>query len=897
MADDCVVVVDDDSRIITQLFLNTCRLLQPTVHHGLAVNVCLSAVVHRPTADDDEVSLIPLTTGSVAEFYIQPMLSCVGDIDVMAHSSDELAIPDGYPPPLQLPAEFHSLVEVYEIIDSEYPGYVYLVESYLLTDNTDTDTYDAEQYTISHYAPCHPIDSSLEGNIVIHGPARTIELKKHHTTVDGVSCVRCLWWPTQAADWPIRHRNYDWPDSATVERVVSDGCDVVNVAHRQCRQDEWMNSHQFRLSFSRAEIILLNSWMPVQQIVYHMLRVFLKTEGLTDIADHTGRKLISNYHIKTLMLWACELKPRSWWTDDLNVVRTSVVLLHTLADWLDNEICLHYFVNNCNILDNTLDVEIISSQLISITESWLSTWFIDNYLRKCAQFCPDSVSRLCGDVSTAMKLQNAVSAIVDWKLNSALEDSLPAFYTTEFLIISTFDYSLLNARTCSCWITELAKIDSCFSVYFIAVVFLHVAYETRKNGLRDNLNDVLVAMLGQSVVKRYSRKFCGVLSLSQAMKLMKVTTNNPRSTVQLIEIELSKAYLYRALRCKDSDSDSIYCLANVYLAVLYYITGQYQTAIDHCTLVTRSQDHSQCSSHVVQGELLPKIDDSIDTVLGLSVFYQYVRTAALNQQQQTQHVIVFTVELFAHYLHIMCLYFTNCRHFSQMYEVGRYIKSLLKSTQPFIADMLLMRSRKMLLKQTFVNKPLKHQSQISALNLRKLETSELVELLQQSSVEHLTTYRQLIAQKFGSVSTTVTTEFDTLYAYKRGDYQQCLQLSAQNVHTLLYGVLRYVSHVPMFPAFIQLMDENDIVSLTALTLIVKPDCRAQSLTCVITQLTLSLYLMTQCQLKLHHSVTSLSQTLHYIEDAQIKHYVNRTLDQMVLKLTERKILTHFASIM
>jgi len=86
------------------------------------------------------------------------------------------------------------------------------------------------------------------------------------------------------------------------------------------------------------------------------------------------------------------------------------------------------------------------------------------------------------------------------------------------------------------------------------------------------------------------------------------------------------------LRYKYSDSDSIYCLANVYLAVLYYTTGQYQTAIDHCTLVIRSQDHSQCSSHVVQGETLPKIDDNIDSVLGLAdttcrrVFYRYVCT-------------------------------------------------------------------------------------------------------------------------------------------------------------------------------------------------------------------------------------------------------------------------------
>ena len=55
-------------------------------------------------------------------------------------------------------------------------------------------------------------------------------------SVDDVCCVRCLVWPPKAADWPTRHRNYGWPGSATVDRIVSNGCDVVQVAHRQCRQ-------------------------------------------------------------------------------------------------------------------------------------------------------------------------------------------------------------------------------------------------------------------------------------------------------------------------------------------------------------------------------------------------------------------------------------------------------------------------------------------------------------------------------------------------------------------------------------------------------------------------------------------------------------------------------------
>jgi len=87
-----------------------------------------------------------------------------------------------------------------------------------------------------------------------HGPAFVTEwsgavplvrrLAGSRHSEDGVCCYRCLSWPTQAADWPTRHRNYGWPDSATVDRVVSNGCDVVHVAHSQCRRDEWMRRRQ-----------------------------------------------------------------------------------------------------------------------------------------------------------------------------------------------------------------------------------------------------------------------------------------------------------------------------------------------------------------------------------------------------------------------------------------------------------------------------------------------------------------------------------------------------------------------------------------------------------------------------------------------------------------------------
>jgi len=371
--------------------------------------------------------------------------------------------------------------------------------------------------------------------------------------------------------------------------------------------------------------------------------------------------------------------------------------------------------------------------------------------------------------------------------------------------------------------------------------------------------------------------------------------------VQLIEIELSKAYLHRALRCKDSDSDSIYCLANVYLAVLYYTTGQYQTAMDHCTLVTRSQDHSQCSSHVVQGELSPKIDDDIDAMLGLAVFYQYFLAAALNQQQ-TQYVSVFSTELFARYLHIRCLSVINCHETTESSlsdEIQQYKQCLCESPDLATTDVLAFIFTSFVKCQTVKRKLTVLKQEHKPAILHHLDTSELVDLLQKSAAEHLTTFRQLEAQHFGSVSTIVTTDFEALYLYKQGQYQRCLQLSTQNVRTLIGHPAPDLSRVFLYPEFTQWMDD-DIVSVLALSFIVDPSLINIFIRVSVHQLSLSLYLMVKCQMQLHHSVTSLTQTLDYTVVARRhRHEVLRSdpefsalLDPLVLKLVERIVLKY-----
>ena len=806
---------DIREEMITEFLLTTSQPLHGADEKAFLSLQCLKQIAIERSVDlGDGFELIPLVTGSSAEFYIRPMLSNIGDIDVMVHTSNMLAIPACFPPPTQLPAEFSSSVTAYEIIDGdfpgyyevmgrEYPGYVFLLTSYVLTKCTDDGNYSAVE--CEHQLEIHAGPAGFSER-PMHGPATVIDwqipaqgpINVHIPSADQVLCIRCLSWPPQAVDWPQRKRSNGWPDSATVDRVVSDGCDVVSVSHRLLKQDKVMSCIQWRLSFSRAEIVLLNSWMPVQQIVYHVLRVFVKTNQLTESADNSGAGTLCNYYIKTLMMWACEEKPTSWWTDNTNIVGICVELLHTLAERLAAAHLQHYFVAKCNLLDHADDsyYETTAGILLSINRESFTEWFIDVYMKKCVQqaHCPADISQLFEDVSTDAKLQKAFEALVDYRLNGSLPKILACNFNTavQFSIMSYTSSRSLKMRSFLCQMRQLEKMDPALPVCFRAAIFLNVAHEMVLQGsLREEMLDILVATCLHTfddVRRCYNARRNSVLSLNMATMLMKVVANNPLSTVQLIEIELSKVYLYRALKLCSSDSGST-CLANVYLAVLYYTTGQYQRAVDHCALVTGSPDHSQCSSHVVPGELLPKIDDDVDNMLGMAVFYQYVRTAVFGEEPQERQVNVLTMELFAHYLHLRCLLATDCHlltHPSLIdHAVQLYRKCFCESPQMLITDTLLYRSATSAEYLPEDETVPDVTGETKSGRPDRLDTSELVELLQRAAFEHLTEFRQLEERNCGSLHPVATTDYEALYAYKCAEYERCLQLTAENVRTLM----------------------------------------------------------------------------------------------------------------
>jgi len=780
----------------------------------------------------------PVNTGSAAELFIDPMLSCVDDVDVMYHYSNELAVPAGDTPPEQLPKEFDRCVKVFEVVDSHLPGYVYLAYSYTLK-KSDVDgkcvVQCVEQAYRSTFLNHDLYIRDLQERAEVHGPARKY---KHDIPfffdvilhIDAVPCIRCLKWPSQAADWPTRHRIEGWPDAATIDAVVGNGCDMVGVAHPLCRDDRWMAKHQWRLSFSRAEVTLLHSWTPEQQIIYHMLRTFVKTERLTKGSNNYGADTFSNYHIKTLMLWACEITPRYWWNNGPNVVSLCVKLIHYLNEWLTKWHGQHYFISNvhfCEYFDTT-DIDTACSVAKSITVSNLAQWFVDNYICKCAELCPQNISVSCNDIITRKILQDTVMAILKWKDHIALKVLMkeiclqffslnhlaplnlilyfPFKYMTNFTGLRNFQHDYISQFL-------LLFIGFCCNT----CMFDKIGQYPEENGFI--WRSVLATCISRTCSDDERRiissdMFSSASSFMKAITFIKYGIKRQHNISGVLLIELAKAYLLRALRYKDSDIDSIYCVANTYLAVLCYATGQYQKATDHCTLVTRSQDHSQCSSQFVHGNLLPMIDDDINSALGLAVLYQYVRgTSLFLHDGLSEHIGVFTTELFAHYfivkrLMVMRSHTTAAvaNNITQtvMEQLQMYGNRLLHSKNLSVSDLLLCKLSK--------------HSHLLRATRRKIVFSwtpaEVIKLLTQYSIEYVMELHPLVLH--GPVVVGSINGLLPLYLYRCRLYDRCLELCQDSVHDLVHTDVRLSTS---YHEFIQLMDEG-IVSAVGLAVLV-----------------------------------------------------------------------------
>jgi hypothetical protein len=870
--------------------------------------------------------------GSVSELHIDPMLPCVRDTDVMSTSLTALAMPSRLQVQLHLPAMFEDAVHVYEIADAEFPGYVYLLLVGRLSKRLDTKTYELELVEVKkpEYLQHQHIAIKIASDQRTHGPAivrqsdilnfkgvlctRCLRQAAYHQhsaatgvaslrisdeetsglskstavyscdcqDIDIVLCVRCLEWPTQASNWTKRARKYNWPDASTIHLIHSNGCDLVEVAHHQCRGDEWKRTHQWRLSFSRAETVLLNTWTPIQQIVYHIIRFVLHESGVTSMRDDNGCKILSRYHLKTLMMWTCELKCSSWW-QCTTVVQLSADIMQKLINWCESSEWEGYFVTASNILECKVSQSVIK-QLTAFTEGeHLACWLVKNYIHKCAeQYLKDTIDDTRLEDVKSTRFQDMMSSLAKHKqsgslLNSFINTGKAVIFINEVFSNPT---SLMDGQAAEKYYKELGQVDHRLQPLFIATLCLKQM--NTDDILSEHVTNLLSAFLTEfdEKLKTAEKENSAIGMLHKAIRLLQISVKQSavNCTSSSILFVLSLVSLRRLKDVMKYDIDGIHCLADVYLAVSYHIAGRYRQAVRHCKNVIRKRD----SSCVIGGFTLPKINDDVDNAMGLAVLYQYIRERSPTYLPSLRpNANTLSIRLFACYLIFLANLASvrlknNLRHFC----MRQYKLYFLHASKMIATDFLLFYMT--IRKCPTTDRDVSCIKTFGSLSLKFCAT-ELRRLLFQLSVEQMTVFRRFIFCDYQSVCETVTSDVEAMYAYLCDQYERCLRISQENVRCLLRQT--YYFPIPIVGRMTYLMND-DVACLAALSQLNHLDTMKKYAT--IAQQILSLYLVVETKLKLCHPFTSLVEEMHRVKELYSQLPTKRVCDRLLLSFIYRK---------
>ena len=189
-----------------------------------------------------------------------------------------------------------------------------------------------------------------------------LKLTGAEESYDFVLAINCEGWPLCAQEWITRQRL--WPTQDVIEKIAKENFHIV------CKSSA---EGKFRLSFSNAELLLIQNLSVLQHQVYRAFKSFVnhyKYEWSPNI-----KKILCSYHLKTLVLWHCEKTRTTDWSED-TIVSHLLALIDELVTALRKKNLPMYFMPKYNLLQNSEDgasvadkIDVLRHDIFKITEA------------------------------------------------------------------------------------------------------------------------------------------------------------------------------------------------------------------------------------------------------------------------------------------------------------------------------------------------------------------------------------------------------------------------------------------------------------------------------------------------------------------------------------------------
>ena len=210
----------------------------------------------------------------------------------------------------------------------------------------------------------------------ITGPslAKKSDSRQFAADRDFVFSLKCRSWPHQANEWLTCWRENKWSSEKQVKEIESLGCLMVPVASHL---NILVRDYEWRLSFSRAELKLVETFTENIKLGYAILKALIKYA-----MKQKGLTVFASYHLKTSLLWFTEKfgleKIKHW-----NIEKIMRDLLEFLVEFYRNHCLPNYFVQDNNMIDHRKHEEIKECEyvLINISKNFLS--YVINFIDTC----------------------------------------------------------------------------------------------------------------------------------------------------------------------------------------------------------------------------------------------------------------------------------------------------------------------------------------------------------------------------------------------------------------------------------------------------------------------------------------------------------------------------------
>src|SRR6218665_1507207 len=797
-----------EEHLISEFIVDTCQTL-PKLYDG---------VLDRIKSDNG----YGVYCGSSIEIFIRPFNACVDDVDQLIYFDHELAFEENFPVlPLDV-SVLSDMIKCYKIEpDKRYPGFVQLRHFGKFIYNWKCKKYDFIITTINrhhavyeHFIRCPylhvcPIAAyigldkacCIDENERVCGPAVNRPMPDVPSK-DTVTSIWCPKWPNQAKEWPKRPRKQGWPTISTISEVIQNGCHIVHAQHRSCRGDDL----QWRFSFSVAEVILLQSWTKIQQIVYHLLRFFAKRVLIRKDCPKK-EEVLCVYHLKILMLWTCEEMASEWW-NTYSVITICSELLQKLSEWLNRKYCPNYFIPEANLFHDPPNFKLLelNYKICEFRNSGtLSQWFVENYI------LPFAHDNFRFKIENTEDLEGFRKCILSWRKEfRSCAVMLDSMYTCGFLFCHNYACCTFKYRRGSEALTSfrdtrrrrnnvlsrnspslsqpIPKNDHFLTVFDTALYSLTAACILER-GIISWDSELFVNYAKEfafetKIVKcqfqTYPKPFTGEGSLLHYLTaqefLENLTGSDSASKVRIIFL-MSKEFFKRALECDDSSSCSIVPATLIHLAAIHFATLDFQIAIDLCSAVL-IDDTSHGKSETINGGCLFFIEDVVK-IAGFCLLFKQINDKKLFHGNKVYLDLRVTPKVFAYYLTVIC-----ASRKSKQFELN-----LPKASFPFDQYLLVLTKR---IDCISINSNavtcFKTSKQCSYRRVNSLIACQsmnpvvfketIVEGLREYAVEFMTKFYNTIDKDFDIQCNTAVC-YRALYLYKSGKYDEVIHLCEQ----------------------------------------------------------------------------------------------------------------------